>query len=99
MPISKEEVLYIARLARLEFSEGEVEEFTHQLAKILDYIEKLKELDVTDVEPTYHPLKELVSVMREDEPKPGLTQEEALANAPDTARGHFRVPKIITSSH
>ena len=99
MPISKEEVLYIAKLARLEFNEEEVEEFTHQLAKILDYIEKLKELDVTDVEPTYHPLKELVSVMRKDELRPGLTQEEALANAPDAARGHFRVPKIITSGH
>ncbi len=98
MPISKDEVIYIAKLARLEFSEEKIEEFTHQLGKVLDYIEKLKELDVENVEPTYHPLKELVSVMRKDEVKKSLTQEEALANAPDAAKGHFRVPKIIETS-
>ena len=98
MPISKEEVIYIAKLARLEFSEKEIEEFTHQLGKVLDYIEKLKELDIENVEPTYHPLKDLVSVMRKDKIKPGITQEEALANAPDKAKGHFRVPKIIDTS-
>ncbi|NPA15377.1 MAG: Asp-tRNA(Asn)/Glu-tRNA(Gln) amidotransferase subunit GatC [Deferribacteres bacterium] len=98
MAISKEEVIYVARLARLEFTDEEIEEFTHQLGKVLDYIEKLKELDVEGVEPTYHPLKDLVSVMRKDEVKRSLTQEEALANAPDAAKGHFRVPKIIETS-
>ena len=94
MAITRDEVLYIAKLARLEFSDEEVEEFTHQLGRILDYINKLKELDVDHVEPSYHVL-ELVSVMREDEVKEGLSQEEALANAPDAKNGFFRVPRII----
>ncbi len=94
MAITRDEVLYIAKLARLEFSDEEVEEFTHQLGRILDYINKLKELDVDHVEPSYHVL-ELVSVMREDEVKEGLSQEEALANAPDAKDGFFRVPRII----
>lgn len=94
MAISREEVLYIARLARLEFDEEKVEEFTHQLSRVLDYINKLSELDLTDVEPTYHVL-DMVSVMREDEVKESLSQEEALSNAPDAKDGFFRVPKII----
>ncbi len=94
MAISREEVLYIARLARLEFDEEKVEEFTHQLGRVLDYINKLSELDLTDVEPTYHVL-DMVSVMREDEVKESLSQEEALSNAPDAKDGFFRVPKII----
>ena len=94
MAISKEEVLYIAKLARLEFDENKVEEFTHQLGKILDYINKLSELDLEEVEPTYHVL-DMVSVMREDEVREGLSQEDALSNAPDPKDGFFRVPKII----
>ncbi len=97
MAISREEVLYIARLARLEFDEEKVEEFTHQLGRVLDYINKLKELDVSNVEPTYHVL-DMVSVMREDEVKESLSQEEALSNAPDPKDGFFRVPKIIETS-
>ena len=94
MAISKEEVLYIAKLARLEFDQEKVEEFTHQLGKILEYINKLSELDISDVEPTYHVL-DMVSVMREDEVGQSLSQEEALSNAPDSKDGFFRVPKII----
>ncbi|BAT71762.1 aspartyl-tRNA(Asn)/glutamyl-tRNA (Gln) amidotransferase subunit C [Thermosulfidibacter takaii ABI70S6] len=94
MAISREEVLYIAKLARLEFDEKKIEEFTHQLGRVLDYINKLSELDLEGVEPTYHVL-EVTSVMREDEVKEGLSQEEALANAPDAKNGFFRVPRII----
>ncbi len=97
MAISRDEVLYIARLARLEFDEKKIEEFTHQLGRVLDYINKLKELDVEGVEPSYHVL-DLVSVMRKDEVKEGLSNEEALANAPDAKDGFFRVPKIIETS-
>ncbi len=93
--ISKAEVLHVAQLARLEFTEEEVEAFTHQLNKILQYVDQLKELDTQDVEPTFHALAQ-TNVMREDEVKPSLPQEEALANAPDKDdRGFFRVPRII----
>ncbi len=97
MAISREEVLYIARFARLEFDEEKVEEFAHQLGRVLDYINKLSELDVSDVEPAYHVL-DMVSVMREDEVKEGLSQQEALSNAPDPKDGFFRVPRIIETS-
>ena len=95
--ISKAEVLHVARLARLEFTQEEVEAFTHQLNNILQYVDQLKELDTQDVEPTFHALAQ-TNVMREDEVKPSLPQDEALANAPDRdERGFFRVPRIIQS--
>jgi aspartyl-tRNA(Asn)/glutamyl-tRNA(Gln) amidotransferase subunit C len=91
MGISRDEVLHVARLARLELSEAEVERFREQLSAILDAVSKVQELDLADVPPTSHPL-EVVNVWREDEPRPSLPVEEALANAPDRAGDLFRVP-------
>jgi len=93
--INKAEVLHVAQLARLEFSEEEVESFTHQLNRILEYVDQLKELDTQGIEPTFHVLAQ-TNVMREDEASPSLPQEEALRNAPEKDdRGLFRVPRII----
>ncbi|NPA49524.1 MAG: Asp-tRNA(Asn)/Glu-tRNA(Gln) amidotransferase subunit GatC [Thermodesulfobacteria bacterium] len=94
MSITKEEVIHVAHLARLEFSEEELERFAEQLADILSYVEKLGELDTSNVEPTYHALK-LTNVFREDEVKESLPTEEALANAPERENGFFVVPKVI----
>ncbi len=94
MKISKQEVEHVAKLARLELSEQEKEKLTDQLSNILTYVEKLNELDTKGVEPTSHVL-DIKNVMREDIGAPSLPQERALANAPDKAAGHYKVPKII----
>lgn len=94
MKITKQEVDHVANLARLELSEEEGVRFTDQLSNILTYVEKLNELDTNGVEPTSHVL-DITNVMREDVPMPGLTQERALANAPEKTAGHYKVPKII----
>lgn len=94
MSITKEEVKHVAHLARLEFSEEELEQFTDQLAQILTYVAKLNELDTSQVEPTYHALR-LTNVFREDEVKASIPTEEALANAPEREDGFFVVPKVI----
>ena len=91
MAISREEVLHVASLARLELSEDEVERFTEQLAAILEAVGKVSELDLTGVEPLSHPL-DLVNVWAEDEPRPSLPVEQALASAPASENDHFRVP-------
>ena len=90
MAISRDEVLHVARLARLALTEEELERFAEQLDAILEAVGKVAELDLSDVEPTAHPL-DLVNVWAEDEPRPCLAVEEALANAPDRD-GAFRVP-------
>jgi len=94
MKISKQEVEHVAKLARLELSEQEKEKLTDQLSNILTYVETLNSLDTKGVEPTSHVL-DLKNVMRDDVAVRGLTQEQALANAPDKAAGHYKVPKII----
>jgi aspartyl-tRNA(Asn)/glutamyl-tRNA(Gln) amidotransferase subunit C len=91
--ISKDDVLHVAQLARLEIPEAEIEHVREQLGAILDAVGKVSELDLADVEPTSHPL-ELVNQWAEDEPRPSLPREEALANAPDAADGSFRVPAV-----
>jgi aspartyl-tRNA(Asn)/glutamyl-tRNA(Gln) amidotransferase subunit C len=91
MAISRDEVLHVARLARLALSEEELERFSEQLSAILDAVGKVAELDLTAVEPTAHPL-DLVNVWAEDKPKPCLSVDEALANAPDRDGDSFRVP-------
>jgi aspartyl-tRNA(Asn)/glutamyl-tRNA(Gln) amidotransferase subunit C len=91
MAITRDEVLHVARLARLALSEDEVERFGAQLSAILEAVGKVSELDLSDVEPTAHPL-ELANVWAEDEPRPSLSVDEALANAPDREAGFFRVP-------
>jgi aspartyl-tRNA(Asn)/glutamyl-tRNA(Gln) amidotransferase subunit C len=91
MAISREEVLHVARLARLALSEQELERFSEQLSAILDAVGKVAELDLSDVEPTAHPL-DLVNVWAEDEAAACLSVDEALANAPDREGDSFRVP-------
>ena len=87
-------VKYVARLARLELTPEEEQKIGAQLSSILGYIEKLKEVDVSGVEPTAHAFP-LVNVMRPDEVRPSLSTGEALANAPAQAGGLFIVPKIV----
>ena len=93
MAISRDEVLHVARLARLALSDEEVERLGAQLNAILEAVGKVSELDLSDVEPMTHPL-DLVNKWAEDDPAPSLTQEEALANAPDAHDGSFRVPAV-----
>ena len=88
------DVKYVANLARLSLTEAEEQKLGSQLESILGYIEKLKEVDVSNVEPTAHAFP-IVNVWRADEIKPGLTNEEALRNAPSKANGLFVVPKIV----
>ncbi len=92
--VSREEVLHVARLARLELSEAELERMREQLNAILGYIDRLKELDVSGVEPTSHVVP-LLDVMRDDEPAPSVPPEAMLRNAPDRVGDLFRVPRII----
>ena len=93
MAITRDEVLHVARLARLELRDDEVERFTEQLSAILEAVAKVSELDLTGVEPTAHPL-DLLNVWAEDVPRPCLPQGDALANAPDHEAGFFKVPPI-----
>ena len=93
MAITREDVLHVARLARLEIPEGEIDRVREELGAILDAVGKVAELDLSDVEPTSHPLA-VVNVWGEDEPRPSLSRENALANAPDPADGAFRVPAV-----
>ena len=88
------DIQYVARLARLSLSPAEEEQFGAQLAGILGYIEKLKQLDVSGIEPTAHAVP-LVNVFRPDLVQPSLSNEEALRNAPAQASGLFIVPKIV----
>lgn len=92
--ISPDEVRHVARLARLHLSDEELERMRAQLDAILAYVDKLRELDVEGVEPTSHAVP-LLDVMRDDDVGPCLSQEAALANAPDRAGEFFRVPRII----
>jgi len=92
--ITAKEVEQVARLARLALSEVEREQMTVQLDAILAYMETLNRLDTSAVEATTTVIP-MVSVMRDDEVRPSLSQEEALANAPDRADEFFRVPRII----
>ena len=91
MAISRDEVRHVARLARLELSDDELEHFGGQLDAILEAVGKVAELDLDGVEPTAHPL-ELANVWAADEPRPPLPVEAALANAPDSEDTFFRVP-------
>jgi aspartyl-tRNA(Asn)/glutamyl-tRNA(Gln) amidotransferase subunit C len=89
--ITRDEVLHVARLARLELTEDEVARFTEQLSAILEAVAKVSELDLSDVKPTAHPL-DVVNVWAEDEPRPSIPVEDALTNAPEREAGFFKVP-------
>jgi aspartyl-tRNA(Asn)/glutamyl-tRNA(Gln) amidotransferase subunit C len=92
--IERKDVEHVARLARLALTDAELEKMREQLNRILAYIEKLNALDTQGVEPTSHAVP-MVNVMRDDEERPCLPRDEALANAPDRAGEFFRVPRII----
>jgi aspartyl-tRNA(Asn)/glutamyl-tRNA(Gln) amidotransferase subunit C len=92
--ITREEVLHVANLARLEFNEEEVERFTSQLSSILEYVDKLGELELEKVEPMAH-VHEIVNAFREDVVRESLPRDAALANAPDAEDGCFKVSKVI----
>ena len=89
--IDREQVLHVARLARLRLSDEEIETMTGELSKVLDHIEKISELDLDGVEPTSH-VVELENVLRDDVPRPSLPRETVLEQAPDSDGSGFRVP-------
>ncbi len=94
MKITRDDVIKVAELARLEFKEDELDKFTEQLGNILTYIGKLNELDTKDIEPTSHVL-DLATPLREDTAEEWLTVGEALENAPEQGDGFFVVPQVI----
>jgi aspartyl-tRNA(Asn)/glutamyl-tRNA(Gln) amidotransferase subunit C len=94
MAITIQDVEHIAKLAKLEFTDAEKEKFTHQMNKILEYMEQLNSLDTGSVEPLSHVI-ELGNVFRADEVKPGVSTEDALKNAPEKNEHFFKVPKVI----
>ncbi len=89
--IDREQVLHVARLARLRLTDEEVERMSSELSSILEHVERINELDLEGVEPTSHVI-DVENVLRPDEPRPCLPRERALENAPDAAEGGFRVP-------
>ncbi len=94
MDVTREDVLRCARLAGLSLAEEEIEPLRRDMARLLSQAEKLGQLPLEGIEPTLHGLERPLP-RRDDEPREGLTQAQALANAPDTERGHFRVPKVL----
>lgn len=94
MPLRREEVLHVAKLARVGVDPADVDHLTDQLAKILDYFEILNEVDVSAVAPTAQ-VFELTNVMRDDEPRPSWPSEDILANAPRTEDGFFRIKAVL----
>jgi aspartyl-tRNA(Asn)/glutamyl-tRNA(Gln) amidotransferase subunit C len=90
--LSRDQVLHVARLARLQLSEEEIDRFAGELSKVLDYVDTIEQLgNLDDVPPTSHVIS-VENALRADEPRPSLSVEQALANAPDPAQGGFRVP-------
>jgi aspartyl-tRNA(Asn)/glutamyl-tRNA(Gln) amidotransferase subunit C len=96
MPLTIDEVRHIAHLARLRLTPEEERRYAEQLSAILDYAGRLKQVDTSDVPPTAG-VQELRAPLRPDTPRPGLTRERALANAPASADGMFLVPPILDS--
>ncbi len=94
MALSDEEVRHVALLARLDLSAEQVTRFREDLNSILGHIDDIQQLDLADVEPTAHPL-DVVNVTRPDEPRPGLSHEVALMNAPEQQDGAFVIPRIV----
>jgi len=88
------DVRYTAQLARLNLSEAEIAKFQAQLRQVLEYVEKLKTVDVSGIEPTAHAFP-VQNVFRDDESRPSFSPQEALANAPRSVNGLFIVPKVI----
>jgi len=91
--IAEDDVRYVAKLARLRLEPDEAKRMTGELATILGHIDKMSELDTSAVPPTAHVL-DVVNVMRSDKPRPSLSREDALRNAPAVASDSFRVPRM-----
>jgi len=92
--ITEAQVRHVAKLSRLELDDGQIHHFADQLSQILDMVAQIEDLDLEGVEPMAHPL-DLTNVLREDRERPGLTPEQALANAPDRDPPFFKVPKVL----
>lgn len=92
--ISREQVAHVARLARLQLTDAELEEFTGQLGAVLAHAQDVESLDLADVPPTTHPYP-LQNVLRDDEVRPTLDRDEVLAEAPAAEDGRFRVPPVL----
>jgi aspartyl-tRNA(Asn)/glutamyl-tRNA(Gln) amidotransferase subunit C len=92
--ISRDDVVHVARLARLDLTDEEVDRFTGQLAAVLEHAADVAALDTAGVAPTAHPLP-LANVLRDDVPRPGLDRAEVLSMAPAAEAGRFRVPRIL----
>lgn len=95
MSVSKEDVHYVANLARLQLKDDEAEGLKEDMNKILGYIETLNELDTTDVEPLEHVTEITSTTFRKDEAQEPLSHDDALKNAPDADSDYFRVPRVI----
>jgi aspartyl-tRNA(Asn)/glutamyl-tRNA(Gln) amidotransferase subunit C len=94
MKITEDEVLYVADLARLDLDEAAIDKFAGQIGTILDYVDKLNEVDTEGIRPTSHAIS-LTNAFREDEQKEHLDRDKVLENAPEKEEGSFIVPKII----
>ena len=94
MKITKDEVLYVAELARLDLDAASIEKFAGQIGKILEYVDKLNEVDTDGIRPTSHAIS-LTNAFREDEQREHIACEQALANAPEKEDGSFVVPKVV----
>ncbi len=94
MSVTSNEVKHIAKLAKLEFNEEEIGKLTHDLNEMLEYVDKLNELDTENVEPLSHPI-ESTNVFREDELRKSVDTKDALKNAPESTHEYFKVPKVI----
>jgi len=93
-PLTEDQVRHVAKLSRLTLSDDQVHEYTTQLARIVEYIDKLGELNVDDVEPMAHPTA-MTNKLRDDEPTEPLPVEKVLHNAPDADPPYFKVPKVL----
>jgi aspartyl-tRNA(Asn)/glutamyl-tRNA(Gln) amidotransferase subunit C len=94
MPVTKEDIVRTAGLARLALSPKQLDAMTETLGKVFQYIDQLQEVDTTGVEPLHHVL-EVYNIMDPDVPRPCLSRDEALANAPDRTEEYFRLPRVI----
>jgi aspartyl-tRNA(Asn)/glutamyl-tRNA(Gln) amidotransferase subunit C len=94
MHLTQDEVRHVAELAKLRLTDEEIQTYTEQLSAILEYAERIQEVDTSSVPPTPYVLP-LTNVMREDKPEPCLPNDAALANAPDSDRGFFRVRAVF----
>lgn len=92
--ITRDTVLHVANLARLNLSDTEVDQLTMEMDQILHYIDKLEELDTSTVDPTAHVIP-MQNVFREDEVRHSSEREDILSNAPSKAKGCFKVPKVV----